>query len=103
MHVNIRSLPKHWDQLHVYLSKMLNNIDVVVLTETNIDAQNSLSLRIGEFNSFSVCRVGRGVGGILAFVTGFLDSRKDRFFFSKCRGGDVQLNQSTDLICRTRP
>ncbi|XP_044751589.1 uncharacterized protein LOC123321303 [Coccinella septempunctata] len=40
IHFNIRSLRKHFDELLVYLERNLNNLDVIVLSETwNLDSR----------------------------------------------------------------
>lgn len=33
LHINVRSIQKHWDQLNVYLQNRLAGLDILILTE----------------------------------------------------------------------
>lgn len=61
--INVRSLKKHWDELNVYLLNPLLDVDIIILTEINIEAEEPLPFHIAGFHSISVRRKSRkGVG-----------------------------------------
>lgn len=68
MHVNIRSLRKHWDELQIYLYDSLSKLDLLLLTEINVDEDTCNTFNLDGFHSYHLCRKGRKGGGILAFV-----------------------------------
>lgn len=68
LHVNIRSMQKHWDQLNVYLSDRLSSLDVLILTEINVDEAACLRYKLNNSSSHYLCREKRKGGGVLMFV-----------------------------------
>lgn len=68
LHINVRSVQKHWDQLNVYLQNRLACLDILILTEVNIDSTMVSSFNLTGFQLFSDCREGRRGGGILVFI-----------------------------------
>lgn len=67
LHVNICSIGKHWDWLNMKINSILNNLDVLILTEVNVKSEEAKCYQIKKFNQISLCRTGRG-GGIIIFV-----------------------------------
>lgn len=68
IHANVRSLQKYWDLLELYLRKFITNLDVIVLTEVNVDTEAAKLYQIPGFRQFSLCRDGRRGGGVLVYV-----------------------------------
>lgn len=68
VHLNIRSLTKHWDELNIYLSDRVSVLNVIVLTEINASEKDIVEYHLEGFVSFSLCREGRKEGGILIFL-----------------------------------
>lgn len=66
--VNVRSLKKHWDELIVYLSDQMSNLDIIILTEINIRDILVTSFHLKGFQSLVLCRSERRGGGIMIFV-----------------------------------
>lgn len=66
--INVRSLKKHHDELNVYIGQSLVDIDVIILTEINIEANEPLSFAISGFHEASVRREGKKGGGILVYI-----------------------------------
>lgn len=88
LHVNIRSLPKHWDEFNVYISNRISTLDVIVLTEVNVDEKDIAGYHLQGFDSFSLCREGRKGGGVLIFL-------KDCWLADRM---DVQFNYAEVVV-----
>lgn len=56
LHDNVRSLQKHWDQLSVYLSSRLSNLDVLALNEVNVNKATCTGFKFSNFTCHSLCR-----------------------------------------------
>lgn len=68
VHVNIRSLRKHWNEFKVICSNINNSVDVFVLSEINIAAEMTSQFSMSGYNStFTTRPCGRG-GGIAVYV-----------------------------------
>lgn len=68
IHINVRSIRKHWLSLLAYLNDFIKFLDVIVLTEVKVKEENILVFQLDCFDLYSRCRSdGRG-GGIAAFV-----------------------------------
>lgn len=68
LHVNIRSIRKHWDEFLAIVRGRFPPIDVLVLTEINIHEDLVPLFKIQQYSSFSFTRrVGKG-GGIMIYV-----------------------------------
>lgn len=68
LHVNIRSICKHFDQLTVLLSGRLHLLDILILTEVNADEASCASFSLPGFHSYNICREGRRGGGIILYI-----------------------------------
>lgn len=51
LHVNIRSTHKNWDLLGFYTAKCISFLDVIVLTEVNVDSSTVKQYQIDVFVS----------------------------------------------------
>lgn len=68
VHLNIRSIYQHWDELITFLQPFLQNIHYLILTEINIKKIALGSYNLNNFEKFYFTREeGRG-GGVLIFV-----------------------------------
>lgn len=68
LHINIRSIQKHWNHLLVSLADHVDSLDILILTEINTTISNVSLYSLDGFQSFSLCRENRRGGGILMFV-----------------------------------
>lgn len=68
IHINIRSIHKNWDLLELYLEPYKNALDVIILTEVNVDDLNVKLYQINDFEQFAVCRHDRRGGGVIIYV-----------------------------------
>ena len=57
IYLNIRSLRKNFDQLIVSLNDILENIDVIILVETNISDEENDLYKINGFKSDFLNRI----------------------------------------------
>ncbi|XP_075151889.1 uncharacterized protein LOC142225923 [Haematobia irritans] len=67
LHMNIRSLRKNFLTFLTHIKNILNNIQIIVLSETNIQDDEKNMYNIAGFNSTFINRDGRG-GGIAVFI-----------------------------------
>lgn len=65
VHINIRSLKKNFAELLVTLENNFKNLDVLVITEPNINFSLLSFYKTDGFNINSFVRVGRSGGGVL--------------------------------------
>ncbi|KAI5647031.1 endonuclease-reverse transcriptase domain-containing protein [Phthorimaea operculella] len=75
IHVNIRSLQKHFSELLVVLHNYLNKLDVIVITEPNISFPLLDLFKLKGFNTHSISRSGRRGGGVLVYTREGLNSQ----------------------------
>lgn len=68
LHVNVRSLRKHWEEFNFYLADRLHLLSVIILTEINVDDQTCNMYSLKGFHRYQLCRQGRKGGGILMFI-----------------------------------
>lgn len=76
IHVNVRSLHKHWHYLQFVLTPALPSLHIFILTEISISEIDSSKFFLDGFQSFSLCREHRKGGGVMVFVrSGWLCDR----------------------------
>ena len=68
MHLNVRSLPRHHDQLTEYLQTLNIEFTVIGLTETWLTPDNLDLFGLNNYKQFSICRENRRGGGVSLFV-----------------------------------
>ena len=73
MHLNIRSVPKHFDDFLVYLKTIKLVPSVIGLSETWLTEQNSDLYSIDDYNFVSKNRTNKRGGGVGLFVRSSLD------------------------------
>ena len=66
--LNIRSLAKHWDELKLIICNAEVELDVIILTETNIRDSNENLFFLNNYDSFFQNRVERRGGGVAVFI-----------------------------------
>lgn len=74
--INIRSLRKHWDTFNVTIEPILNDIDIIILTETNITNNEVELYTLPGFKSEHKCRTNGNGGGILFLYRSFLNAER---------------------------
>lgn len=75
LHINIRSLKKNFSDLLVSISSHLKHIDILVITEANINYSLIPLYSINGFNTNAYTRTGRSGGGVLVYSRTDLDAR----------------------------
>lgn len=77
VHINIRSVHKHWDEKHVYSYNQTSKFDVIILTETNIGEKPFATFNTPDFFAHNLCRDERRNGGtVVVFI-------KTKYMFHK--------------------
>lgn len=84
IHINIRSICKHWNTLQVYLSGILKWLDVLVLTEINCTEDELGLYSLPEFETFHRCRPKGNGGGIAVYVHKCYDVDKLFYNLEEC-------------------
>ena len=67
-HMNIRSLPKYFDELEIYLESLKYQFSIIGITETRLNASNEESYSLKKYSSINEYRRGRKGGGVSLFV-----------------------------------
>lgn len=68
IHINVRSIKKHWLTLMAYLNEFIDELDVITLTEIKTTENEVTVFQINNFELYARCRPnGRG-GGIAVYV-----------------------------------
>lgn len=67
LHLNIQSLRSNWEWLLVKLSNVLPKLDILILSEININNEEAECYNINHFSRLASCRHGQRGGGILIF------------------------------------
>jgi hypothetical protein len=68
IHSNIRSLPKHHDELQMFLTELDIEFDIIGLTETWLNEYNCDMYGIDGYTHFRIVRANRIGGGVSVFV-----------------------------------
>uniref|UniRef100_A0A8D8M312 Endonuclease/exonuclease/phosphatase domain-containing protein n=1 Tax=Cacopsylla melanoneura TaxID=428564 RepID=A0A8D8M312_9HEMI len=102
IHVNVRSINKHWLSLLLHLNDILHLLDVIVLTEINITDEECHCFQIDKFQQFSRCRASGNGGGILVYVRDTF--QVDRLFFDldQCEHLCLKLNHVKYKVGQTK-
>lgn len=72
MQINVSSIKKHCGELGVYLRDALIDIDIIILTEINIEATETLTFHFNKVYVISARRQGRKSEGMLAYIKKYL-------------------------------
>lgn len=82
LHVNIRSLNKHWNELLVNLHDVLDNIDVLVITEINIHSDTVDQYNIDGYDRYQYLRPSPDSrhGGLVIFVKSGINKTQNMSF-----------------------
>src|SRR5436190_24359454 len=65
VHLNIRSIKKHWDNLMVQIHSHIQNIDILILSEISCETDDLQLYNIDGFSKVPKTRVNKRGGGIL--------------------------------------
>lgn len=68
IHVNVRSIYRHWDQLMLILNTRLPSLDILILSEVNADEAGCATFSLPGFHFFCLCREQRKGGGIMMYI-----------------------------------
>lgn len=68
VHANVRSLRKYFNEINSLVKPYLDNIDVIVFSETNIKTDEATLFFLNNFEVFSHNRDGRKGGGVMIMV-----------------------------------
>lgn len=68
LHVNLMSIERKWDLLCVNLDPVIEQLDILVLTEIDVNEVQATAYQLRGFIQVSKCRVRKGGGGVMVFV-----------------------------------
>ena len=85
IHVNIRSIPKHFDEWELYLQSLGHHFSIVGVTETWLNDQNVTNYDLSGYQHVYKCRSDQRGGGVSLFVI-------DRISFHERRDLDINSN-----------
>lgn len=99
IHLNIRSLRKNFTTLISHINKIINKIDLIILTETNITDEESNLYSLHGFNSIFLNREGRG-GGIAVYVKETINFEKTNITTNSYETLriDININNKTTTV-----
>lgn len=106
LHVNIRSLRKHWDYFLLIARDLMSYVDAFIFTETNIPESMLSQYTIKDYNTFFSLRPTRSGGGIVAYVHQRWQVSTLDLVFSHAESLALKLdysNLSLSLLCFYRP
>lgn len=98
IHLNIRSLNKHWDELNVILFNYVGVFDVLVLSEVSVSNESLLdTYKFNAYNSFHNIRINRSGGGVVIFVKNNINFKEIKSNFESFEGlfGLLTLSDNT--------
>ena len=75
LNFNIRSISKNFDNFITFLNGFNVDFDILILTETWLNADNKDLFNIPNYNSYHATRHGRG-GGVSIFVKASINSKE---------------------------
>jgi exonuclease III len=93
VHLNLRTIKKYWDQLCVLLDKVLDRIDVIVLSETRMNKTIETYV-LDHFNSVHFIRHDCQGGGLSVFVHEKFSLRDNRISPVSFEGISVDISNS---------
>src|SRR5436190_16538923 len=67
LHLNIRSIKKHWDNLMLEISNHSDNLDILLLSEISCNDNEAKSFNINNWSSVNICRESGKGGGLIMF------------------------------------
>lgn len=67
IHVNLNSIRAKWDLLCLKIEPVLKELDLLILTEIDVNEEQALAFQLRGFQRLSKCRVRRKKGGIMIF------------------------------------
>lgn len=101
LHVNVRSLRRHWDGLLVLLSGRLASLDVLILSEISVDEKACSEFTLAGFNSYCLCREEKRGGGLLMFVKNdwFSDRINVSMVHAEVCAVSIHKSSSSYIVC----
>lgn len=67
LHINIQNIKLHWDLLVIKIRTLLPDLDLLILTEVNVKAEEALAYQLRNFAQKCKCRIRRKGGGVMIF------------------------------------
>lgn len=106
VHFNIRSVRKHFVEFIEYMKPLIDSLDVIVLSEVNINQHEIHLFPIHGFNVFHALRDNRRGGGVIVYVRDNMQFVKIRSEFNSFEGIEAMLTidgVKTQLFAVYRP
>ncbi|KAI5738745.1 hypothetical protein M8J77_010667 [Diaphorina citri] len=91
IHINVRSIRAKWDLLCVKLEPVLNQLDVLILTEINVKEEEALAFQLENFNQISKCRVRKQGGGVMLFYRDTIQIENLSYDFDEAENLSIKL------------
>ena len=76
LNLNIRSLPKHYDEINLFLSRLNHSFKIIVLTETWLSESNKDDYPLPGYTGFHLVRSNKRAGGVSVYVINEFNSIK---------------------------
>lgn len=79
IHINIRNLTRNsFLKLHIHLEKIMEKIDIIVLTETKCKREEMILYEIDNFNMTYYCREKGQGGGIVIYTKKYINTTENK-------------------------
>jgi hypothetical protein len=98
VHVNVRSLRKHWESLLYELKDAIEKIDVIVLTEVNVNDEEATVYQMKNFKQTTSCRKNRKGGGIIIYYRDNYVFQKIVYNFEQTESLNIKLTNAKEKI-----
>lgn len=106
VHMNVCSLRKHFNELLVLLQDCLLNLDVICLTEVNIQEDEVSLYKLDGFNTYTYTREKQRGGGIVIYIREEIKFERKIVCTTQCESiyGRISLDELTlELLVVYRP
>lgn len=91
IHINIRSLRSNWETLLANIKPYLHKIDIVVLTEVNVNEVEASVYNIQNFLKVVKCRKHRRGGGIILFYKDTFYAEQINYSFEESENINIKI------------
>ena len=95
--MNVRSLPKHIDELELYLDSLDFNWSIIGLSETRLDDSKQDLYNLQNYTSIHAFRNGRSGGGVSMFIKNNAQFKRRfdlQFFYSEMESIFIEIDSS---------
>lgn len=100
IHINIRNLTiSSFNTLQIYLENKMDNLDIIILTETNCKREEMNLFQLQKFNMTYFCREKKKGGGIIIYSKeNLLITEKKNIEFNHTENIEIEIDNKNILI-----